>query len=173
MNKRAIPYLGLGFVLLLITAIVGAGLMVGAVYIVRPALAAQLDVVPNPDKGLIIVAVDPSGPTANTSIVRGDILLLVDGQEVDSRFNLSEMLGAYEPGKKVELTVLHGDEVREVLVTLSERSGAPALGLAVCCGLDDAQGLNRFQFGPGDFSFEMPQGRYGALGTGGGIRISC
>ncbi|MEA3335453.1 MAG: PDZ domain-containing protein [Chloroflexota bacterium] len=105
-------------ILLLGSAVVAAASPVGF---------AQQEI--NPDAGLVIVQVDPDGPAAVAGIVRGDILLEVDGEEVDSMLALSRKLGTFEKGQQVVVTVLHGDKVKIVGVQLGELNRRPYLGL--------------------------------------------
>lgn len=112
---------GLGVVL-------GSGLTYGLTRLVDwlPAAGAQgID----PDTGIVVVSVADDGPVARAGLVRGDILLQIDGEALDSASALVRRLAEYEPGDEVKIRVLHGDEVRNLKTTLGSRDGQPYLGL--------------------------------------------
>lgn len=80
----------------------------------------------NPEDGLLITNVQAGSPAEKAGLVRGDILLEVNGQAVNSYAALQQALSGLNPGDQVDLRVLHGDEVRSLSVNLEEnpRSGA-------------------------------------------------
>lgn len=80
----------------------------------------------NPEDGLLITNVQAGSPADKAGLVRGDILLEVDGQVVDSYAALQQVLNGLNPGDQVDVRVLHGDEVRSLSVKLEEnpRTGA-------------------------------------------------
>jgi S1-C subfamily serine protease len=55
----------------------------------------------------------------------GDAIVAVDGEELDRDSTLADLVELKEPGSEVELTVVRGDEEREVTVTLAERELRP------------------------------------------------
>lgn len=129
-----------------------AGLAIVATRVVGPAFAAggmaqEID----PDAGLIVTSVVEDGPAAGAGVVRGDILLEVDGQTVESLAEVKGILDDLEDGDQVELRVLHGDEVRTLTATLGERDEGPLLGLALCCGREDGR-----RFGMCPFEAPLP-----------------
>lgn len=81
--------------------------------------------------GVVIIATDPQGPAAKAGIKRGDILLLIDGAEINSMTALIERLEGAAPGDEVELFVHHGDEPRTLTVTLGARDDHAYLGVQV------------------------------------------
>lgn len=112
--------------LILLTAAVIGG---GVVYATSRAGKTAQDV---SEKGIVIAAVTPDGPAAEAGVVRGDILLQVGDAELNSLRDLQQALGDLEAGAEVELSVLHGDDVRTLTATLGERNGRPYLGLVTC-----------------------------------------
>jgi len=84
------------------------------------------------EAGIVIAAVTPDGPAGEAGVVRGDILLKLGDAEVNSLRDLQQALGDLEAGAEVELSVLHGDDVRTLTATLGERDGRPYLGLVTC-----------------------------------------
>ena len=92
--------------------------------------AAQLvDDHPKPDPGVLIVGVDEDSPAAEAGIARGDILLAIDGDAVNTAAELKKMILMYDPDDTVELTVRHGDEERTLTTTLGDHRGRPLLGV--------------------------------------------
>ena len=94
------------------------------------------------EAGIVIAAVAPDGPAAKAGVVRGDILLEIDGQAVNTPLQLQRRLTELEAGSQVTLKVLHGDEERTLTVTLGESNGRAYLGLTPCGGLRIAERLS-------------------------------
>lgn len=108
------------------------------------------------EPGVVVASVIPDGPAAGAGVRRGDILLELDGESVDSVVQLARALDGYQPGDKVELTVLHGDDERTLTVTLQERDGAPYLGIVPCVGVPAEVGAVRVGApGPGALIVEV------------------
>jgi S1-C subfamily serine protease len=91
------------------------------------------------DAGLLIARVVPDGPAATAGLVRGDILLELDGEPVNSLRELQRQLADLDVGAQVELKVLHGDDERTLTATLDEQNGRPYLGVIPCGGLPIAE----------------------------------
>lgn len=73
----------------------------------------------------IAPAADPStpsvvsgGPADKAGLKEGDIITKVSGTAVDEDHSLTALLGKYQPGDKVTLTVVNGSKTRSVGVTL-------------------------------------------------------
>lgn len=116
-----------------IGAIAGRGILSTWSHKIQPAYAAQ-DTEPDPEAGLIVTRVDEDGPTDKAGVVRGDILLSIDGNEVNSMVDVRDILDDLEAGDHVQLSVLHGDQVQSLDVTLEEGALGGKLGLTLCCG---------------------------------------
>lgn len=64
--------------------------------------------------GALIADLDPKGPAALGGLQAGDVILEVNGQEVERSSTLPRMIGKGEPGTEIELTVMRdGEEVVE------------------------------------------------------------
>ncbi len=83
----------------------------------------------SPTAGLVIVAVDAQGPAAAAGVVRGDILLTLDGAAVNSIGALEAELVEMEAGVAIPVQVQHGDEVLTYEITTGDRNGRAYLGL--------------------------------------------
>lgn len=81
-------------------------------------------------EGALIADLDPEGPAARGGLEAGDVILSVNGNEVDQSSTLPRLIGQVPPGSEVELTLLRDGERREEVVTLGEwpdaRGGAAA-----------------------------------------------
>jgi S1-C subfamily serine protease len=95
--------------------------------------------------GVLVSHVKAEGPAAKAGLVRGDIILEVDGVAVDNPKELFQALQDWSPGDPVELKVQHGDEQRILSVTPEDQNGSPDLGLELRDGLPES--LFAFQSG--------------------------
>jgi len=163
MNNRVWKIIALVMALLIALA-VGAAIGGGIVYAAARmtgrmprvsdavgAIAPEAD----PETGIVIVRVAPDSPAAGAGVVRGDILLTVDGQQVNHLHDLWDALEEREPGDHVNLTVLHGDEERALVATLDDRNGGSFLGLMSCGGPLDMPPFGRRILGLGAVIIEV------------------
>jgi PDZ domain-containing protein len=85
-----------------------------------------------------VAGLDPDGPAAG-ALVAGDVILDVDGTPATDVDTLRASLAASGAGVPVTLTVRHSDgseEQIEVTPTISEQTGAPALGISAGYNFD-------------------------------------
>jgi len=141
MNKRVLKIIGWVVALLLVLG-VGAAIGGGIVYATtQDSESVSFSFRPDgeelfePEPGIVIAAVVPDGPAAEAGVVRGDILLQINGEAVDDVVELMRVLKEHEVGDEVELTVLHGDDERTLTVTLSDRDDVAYLGVVLCVGV--------------------------------------
>ncbi len=87
-----------------------------------------------PDAGLVVVYVVADGPAAAAGVARGDIILAVDDDAVNTLPELRHIVASHDPGDLVVLKVTHGDEERSLSVTLGDNDGQPELGLMAVGG---------------------------------------
>lgn len=83
--------------------------------------------------GVIVTGVDPDGPAAAAGIERGDLILGIGGTDLESARDLMQALADAE-GSEVTLSVKHGDDVRDQVVTIDRVWGQPRIGLAITGG---------------------------------------
>lgn len=81
------------------------------------------------DDGVLVMKVEVGSPAEAAGIVRGDIILSVDGVAAASAAEVQRAVAARKPGDTVTVTVLHGDAKRALSVRLGERSGRTYLGV--------------------------------------------
>ena len=76
------------------------------------------------DGGVEIVAVAPGGPAQRAGLLRGDVLLEVDGEPVRGEEMLGRLLRQRDPGDPVELIVLRGTASVRTRIELGRRQDA-------------------------------------------------
>jgi S1-C subfamily serine protease len=95
--------------------------------------------------GAMITSVVPDSPAAQADLQRGDIIVAVDGQEVDQANSLTDLIRTHVPGDMVTLTIQRPAETaREVTVTLAANpaeAGQAYLGI----GFRQVPGAGAFQ----------------------------
>jgi S1-C subfamily serine protease len=82
------------------------------------------------DHGVVIVDVEPEGPADEAGVVRGDILLEIDDQTVENLADIRQILAKHVEGDVVELSVLHGDDIRSLKAALVEHDQRVYLGIS-------------------------------------------
>ena len=82
--------------------------------------------------GIVIGSVVDGGPADEAGVVRGDVLLQVNGETISDFAELMAILDGHKRGDEVQLTISHGDDERTLTVTLGERDGMAYLGIVPC-----------------------------------------
>jgi 2-alkenal reductase len=72
-------------------------------------------------RGALIGQIEPGEAAQSAGLQADDIILAVNGQEVDASTTLRALLLQYKPGDIVTLTVLRGNQQFDVQVTLGTR----------------------------------------------------
>ncbi|MDX8470377.1 Do family serine endopeptidase [Mesorhizobium sp. VK23B] len=70
------------------------------------------------DKGALVSSAQDAGPGKKAGISAGDVITQVDGKDVASPKELARMIGAYAPGKSVDVTVWRNGKNETVKVDL-------------------------------------------------------
>ncbi len=70
--------------------------------------------------GVLVTAIDAGGPAAQAGLQRMDVILEIDGREVDKNHLLPSVLSYYKPGDSVTLTVLRGRQQMQVKMLLGQ-----------------------------------------------------
>lgn len=127
-------------------------------------------------KGALVADVSPGGPADKAGIKRGDVIVSLNGQTIDSVSELTNTVGVLQPGTKEKLKVLRDGVEREVDVKIaalpenlaggeekSERASEDKLGLAVQgitpqianrLNLDESKGVIVTNVSPGSIAQE-------------------
>jgi len=72
-------------------------------------------------KGVLVTDTFPGDPAEKAGLAPGDVILKVNGKEVENGRELSRMIAEAPVGEEVEILVLRGKESRTFHVTLSKR----------------------------------------------------
>lgn len=96
----------------------------------RTASAQSMTERVKPEPGVLIVAVGEETPASEAGLMRGDVLLAIDGDMVNTAAELQHVILMQDPGDMLELTVKRGDEELTLTVTLADVDGYPLLGVA-------------------------------------------
>jgi len=127
-----------------------------------PVSAADTEERVKPEPGVLITAVADEMPAAEAGLTRGDILLAIDGDRVNTAAELQKVILMQDPDDTLELTVKRGDEELTFSVTLADRDGYPVLGVAAHVDRGDGMSPQRGRRGwmPGQGrAFGMERGR--------------
>ncbi len=72
--------------------------------------------------GIVVLGVDPNGPAAQAGFMVRDIILKIDGQKVNGRQSVMDMVTDLRPGSVIEFTLLRKGQEVIVPVTIAEDS---------------------------------------------------
>jgi serine protease Do/serine protease DegQ len=88
-----------------------------------PEVAEQVHL-PSDTKGVIITEVIPEGPAEKAGVQRGDVILKVNGKEIESRDELRLTIAEMPPGSKVSIDLSRDGKPVGVNVVLTESAEA-------------------------------------------------
>jgi len=88
--------------------------------IIRPEFLKRFELFRRGLSGAVVLYVEPGSPADEAGLEEGDVIIAVDGREVDKNHPLDQLIRRYEPGDRVEITYWRGDQEREVRVRLGE-----------------------------------------------------
>jgi S1-C subfamily serine protease len=72
------------------------------------------------DHGVFVAGVQSNGPAAQAGLQQGDVIVAIDGKEVDNNASLGDILATKAPGDKVSVSVYRGNQQLTLNVTLGE-----------------------------------------------------
>ena len=72
------------------------------------------------DHGVLVVEVQSNGAAAQVGVQQGDVIVAIDGKEVDNQASLGDALATKAPGDKVSISVYRGSQQLTFNVTLGE-----------------------------------------------------
>jgi serine protease Do len=90
--------------------------------------------------GVLIKSVYPGGPAANAGIKTGDVVLSVDGGDVDDMQALNYRIATHRPGEVVKLELAAGGQRHEVSATLALPPENPPPDVTVINGRNPLSG---------------------------------
>ncbi|MBO9623480.1 MAG: trypsin-like peptidase domain-containing protein [Sphingomonas sp.] len=83
-----------------------------------PALAARMNL--RGQRGAVISTVSPTGPAAG-ALRPGDVVVAVNGTEVEGAGTLTRAIASARPGTRLDLRVLRGGQTSDVTVVAAQR----------------------------------------------------
>jgi S1-C subfamily serine protease len=91
--------------------------------VARGYLGVGLQPVELPDhqKGLIVLSLEPEGPAAKAGVLIGDILISVGGEAVSDTDDIQGVLELHGVGRSVEAEVLRGGFSKKAAIAIGER----------------------------------------------------
>ena len=90
--------------------------------------------------GVLIKDVYPGGPLANAGVKSGEVVLAVDGAEVDDMQALNYRIATHRPGDKVKVAIGSGKATRTVTVALALPPENPPRDVTVIGGRNPLTG---------------------------------
>jgi S1-C subfamily serine protease len=72
------------------------------------------------DHGVYVAGVQSGGPAAQAGLQQGDVIVGIDGKEIDNNASLEDVLATKAPGDKVSASVYRGNQQLTFNVTLNE-----------------------------------------------------
>ena len=92
---------------------------------INSKLATELKL--NAIKGIYVNNIDPNGSSSESDVQKGDILLSMNGVEINSYSEMKEFLGQHRPGEKVEAIILRNNKEISKKITLRNKNGTTAI----------------------------------------------
>ncbi|CAH8198954.1 serine endoprotease [Vibrio aestuarianus] len=70
--------------------------------------------------GIVVLGIDPNGPAAEAGFAERDIILKIDGNKINGRQNVMDIVTDLRPGRTVEILILRKGEEVTLPVTIAE-----------------------------------------------------
>jgi serine protease Do len=88
---------------------------------INGTIAKQLDL--NDFSGVAITYLQNDGAASKTGLQKGDVIIKLNDQSVNSRSTFDEYLSYFSPGDKIKVTYKRGGKIQEGNVVLTNREG--------------------------------------------------
>ncbi|WP_035476760.1 MULTISPECIES: outer membrane-stress sensor serine endopeptidase DegS [Aliagarivorans] len=85
---------------------------------ITPMVASRLNI--SNVKGVLVTGVDPNGPAAIAGMMANDILLSINGNEVESVRDAMDIVAETRPGSEIQVRLYRNGQLLELPVTVSE-----------------------------------------------------
>ncbi len=76
---------------------------------------------PDHQKGLIVLSLEPNGPAAKAGVLIGDIVISMDGKATAETDDIQAALDGHAVGSVIEAAVSRGGASRKIAITVGER----------------------------------------------------
>ena len=86
------------------------------------------------ETGALVATVDPAGPAGSAGLQRGDIIVRVDGAEIENHRDFLDAIGDNAVDDTLGLELRRGNERVTLSVTVGENDRGPYLGLLIVPG---------------------------------------
>lgn len=73
--------------------------------------------------GAYVMGVDPMSGAKDAGVKEGDVIVAIDGRDINTTSQLIGYIGSKRPGDKIEVTVNRDGKLKEYVVTLKNRQG--------------------------------------------------
>lgn len=145
MNKRAL-FIGVGILAGILILCIGALAIAAASYFLiwdkntfsaqaAPAFLQSNGVGEN--KGTLVSGVVAGSPAEDAGLVRGDIILEINGEMIEDDLDYWKIIDQFDTGKSLSLKVLHGDEIRQLNLVVEGVDRYPFFGIEICHNILD------------------------------------
>ena len=74
--------------------------------------------------GVLVTAIMRNGPAENAGLIPGDIMIAIDGKDVNSPDQAIETITELVPGSEVKINILRGWEQQELITRIAQRPAA-------------------------------------------------
>jgi len=78
-------------------------------------------------KGALVQGVMPKSPAAKSGVQPGDVVVAVNGRTIETAAQLTRAVSAVPPGGKATLTLVRGNDKRDVQITVTSRPDEEAI----------------------------------------------
>jgi serine protease Do len=99
--------------------------------------------------GVLVKDIYPGGPLANVGVKTGDVVLSVDGAEVDDMQSLNYRIATHKPGDTVKVRIESGKTAHDATVTLALPPENPPREVTVIAGRNPLAGAKVENLSPG------------------------
>ena len=92
-------------------------------------------------KGVYVAEVVEKSAASKAGVEKGDVILKIDGEEVNSSSRLQEKVGKYRPGDEITITIRRKGAIKEMKATLLGEDGTAKLETAAKSTGTEFQGM--------------------------------
>ena len=125
MSNKTIALLGAGFIAtlfvgVLLGIVVAKTILAPTIAITRDDVFDSMQFMANEDfqTGMMVVEVVEGSPAEEAGLAEGDVIMSVDGKEINLEHPLVEIVRGYKVGDQIEIQINHDGEERTLEVTL-------------------------------------------------------